>query len=327
MARSGKPLILVASVDGQLPGLPDADSGYDYEFTNDPELIRQILPQADILFAWKFTYSTWFRDLFHEASSLRWIHTAGVGVEPLLSSQVISSEVVITNAGGVYERPMAEYAMMLMLQMAKDARRTWHDQQGHEWNKRSTSSLENRVVVIVGAGPIGRAIARLSRAFGMIPLGVARSQREGGDDFDQIYASGKLLELLERADYVVLVAPLTSATAGMLGREALDRMKPSARLLNLGRGGLVDEAALVEALAKGRIAGAALDVFQEEPLPRTHPFWRLPNAIISPHMSGELEDTVERFVGGFLENLQRWIAGKPLHYVVDKTLGFRPGGS
>jgi phosphoglycerate dehydrogenase-like enzyme len=264
--------------------------------------------------------------MFHEAKCLRWVHTAGVGVEPLLSSEVVSSEVMITNSGGVYERPMAEYAVMLMLQMAKDSVRTWQDQQVHKWNKRSTTSLDRRVVLIVGAGPIGRAIARLSRAFGMIPLGVARSQREGDDDFDFIYASRELLDVLGRADYVVLVAPLTIATAGVFGREALDRMKPSARLLNLGRGGLVDEAALFEALAKERIAGAALDVFQEEPLPPAHPFWQLPNAIISPHMSGDVEDTAERFVGSFLENLHLWIAGKPLHYVVDKTLGFRPGG-
>ena len=159
----------------------------------------------------------------------------------------------------------------------------------------------------------------------MIPLGVARTHRAGDADFDCIYASRELLDVLGQADYVVLVAPLTRATAGIIGREALHRMKPSARLVNLGRGGLVDEAALLEALAMERIAGAALDVFQQEPLRPAHPFWQLPNVIVSPHMSGEVEDTTERFVRGFLENLHLWVAGKPLHYVVDKTLGFRAG--
>ena len=132
MGRSNRPLILVARVDRRLPGLPDGGSGYDYDFANDPEVIRQILPRAEILFAWNFTHSSWFRDMFRQAQSLRWVHTAGVGVEPLLSAEVVSSSVMITNAGGVYERPMAEYAMMLMLQMAKDSLRTWQDQRTAE---------------------------------------------------------------------------------------------------------------------------------------------------------------------------------------------------
>ena len=317
------PVVVVARVDRPPPGLPETESGARYEFASDELELRRALAQAEVMFAWNFADGAVFEKTFAAARHLRWIHAAGVGVEPLLFPEVIASQVVVTNAGGVYEQTMAEYALMLMLQMAKDAVHTWEDQRAHHWNRRRADTLQGRTVLIVGAGSIGRAIARLARALEMITIGVARSPRPGDAEFEVIHGASELSAVVDRADYVVLVAPLTAATAGIVDHEVLWRMKPTAQLINLGRGGLLDEGALLEALRTKRIAGAALDVYWEEPLPPTHPLWDLPNVIVSPHMSGDVSDTHQRFVRSFLDNLYRWQANLPLHHVVDKTLGFR----
>jgi phosphoglycerate dehydrogenase-like enzyme len=321
---STRPVVVVARVDQPPPGLPEVETGAVYRFASDEGQIRDALVEAEALFAWNFSDLPWFRRTFVHARHLRWIHTAGVGIDPILCREVVESPVIITNSGGVYERTMAEYALMLMLQMAKDAVRTHEDQTRHLWNRRKTDTLQGRVLVIVGAGSIGTAIARLSRVFGMTPLGIARSSRPSGTGFDAVYASHDLITVVERADYIVLTAPLTPSTIGLFDREAIAHMKPSARVINLGRGAVLDESALIDALAQGKIAGAALDVFHEEPLPESHPLWDLPNVVVSPHMSGDVFNTHERFVTGFVNNLWHWVRGEPLEYVVDKSLGFRP---
>lgn len=319
------PLVVVARVDKPPPGLPETETGARYVFARDADELRDALSDAEVMFAWNYADPTVFEKSFSAARRLRWIHTAGVGVEPLLFPAVMASEVVITNAGGVYEQTMAEYAVMLMLQMAKDAVHTWEDQRAHHWNRRRADTLQGRTVLIVGVGAIGRAIARLARALDMMVIGVGRSGRAGDGDFDVIHGSSELPEVVGGADYVVLAAPLTKATTGLVGRRVLSSMKPTARLINLGRGGLVDEDALLDALSTKQVAGAALDVYWQEPLPATHPLWDLPNVIVSPHMSGDVFDTHQRFVGSFLDNLHRWLAKAPLRHVIDKSLGFRPG--
>ena len=311
----------------RLPAFQRPSSGARYVFASDEEQLRLALEEAEILFAWNFAMgfgdNAIFTNTLADAARLRWIHTAGVGVERLLFPGLIASDVILTNSGGVYEKSMAEYALMLMLQMAKDAVRTWDDQRARTWNFRRVDTLEGRSLLIVGTGPIGRSIARLARAFEMNITGVARTRRDRDPDFGIVHASGDLLDLSGRADYIVLAAPLVPATTGLIGREVFSRMKPTARIINLGRGPLIDEAALLEVLSSGRIAGAALDVFWEEPLPPTHPLWTTPNVIVSPHMSGDVTDTHDRFVRSFLFNLERWLRGLPLHYVIDKSLGFR----
>jgi phosphoglycerate dehydrogenase-like enzyme len=327
-ATSHHPLVVVARVDAPPPGLPEDESGVRYVFASNEEQLRRALREAEIMFAWNFAMGfgdpAIFRNTFADAPRLRWIHTAGVGVERMLFPELVASDVILTNSGGVYEQSMAEYAAMLMLQMAKDAVHTWEDQRAHRWNFRRVETLEGRVLLIIGAGPIGRSIARLARAFKMEVTGVARSRRDSDPDFGTIYPSSELLDIVGTADYVVLVAPLLPETTGLIGKGALNRMKPTARLINLGRGPLIDEAALLEAVREGRIAGAALDVYWEEPLPAAHPLWDVPDVIVSPHMAGDITNTHERFVHSFQTNLTRWLAGLPLQYVIDKSLGFRP---
>ena len=314
---------MVARVDHHPPGLPEAESGARYSFAADVDQMRHALADADVMFAWNYANGKIFEETFGAAQRLQWIHTAGVGVEPLLFAELVASDVVITNAGGVYEQTMAEYAVMLMLQIAKDAVRTWTDQREHRWNRRRTDTLQGRTVLVVGAGAIGHAIARLARALDMVTIGVARSHRTAEADFEVVHATSELQTVVGAADYVVLIVPLTPGTSRLIDAGILARMKPTAWLINLGRGGLVDEAALLHALREKQIAGAALDVYWEEPLAPDHPLWDMPNVIVSPHMSGDVADTHKRFVQSFLANLERWQKGLPLRHVVDKSLGFR----
>jgi phosphoglycerate dehydrogenase-like enzyme len=319
-----RPRVVVARVDRPPPGLPEVRSGAHYIFASNEDELRRALDEAEVMFVWNYANGKMFEDTFDAGRKLRWVHTAGVGVEPLLFRELVQSDVIVTNAGGVYEQTMAEYAVMLMLQIAKDAVHTLNDQRAHHWNRRRADTLQGRTVMIVGAGEIGRAIARLARALDMITIGVARSRRPGDSDFGVVHASSELPEIVGSADYVVLAAPLTPGTARLFDGDMLARMKPTAWLINLGRGGLIDESALLDSLRSNGIGGAALDVYWEEPLPPEHPLWDMPNVIVSPHMSGDVSDTHTRFVRSFLENLDRWQSGLPLRHVVDKSLGFRP---
>jgi phosphoglycerate dehydrogenase-like enzyme len=198
-----------------------------------------------------------------------------------------------------------------------------HSREG-TWEYRYTEPLAGRLLVIVGAGPIGTAVARKGSALGMHVEGVASTPRRAGGPFRRIAGSGDLLEVISAADYVVNALPLTNSTEDVFGERAFAAMKPSARFLNLGRGATVDEDALVAALREGRIAGAALDVFRTEPLPARSPLWGMANVIVSPHMAGDLIGWEARVVGVFLGNLERWLRGEPLQNVVDKAKGYVP---
>jgi phosphoglycerate dehydrogenase-like enzyme len=278
-------------------------------FAADAASLADALPGADVLLVWDFT-SDAVRDAWPAADALRWVHTASAGVDRLTFPGLLTSDVTLTNSRGVFDRPMAEYVLGLVLAMAKDLPGTLAAQSRREWHHRETEPIAGRCAVVVGGGPIGRAIAGLLGAVGMDVELVGRR------DFDDLPV------LLPRADWLVLAAPLTDTTRGMLDAAALARLRPVARVINVGRGALVVEPDLVDALRAGRIAGAALDVFAREPLAAGSPLWTLPGVIVSPHMSGDLIGWRDRLVEVFRDNLARYRAGEPLHSVVDKTLGY-----
>jgi phosphoglycerate dehydrogenase-like enzyme len=278
-------------------------------FASDASSLAEALPGAEVLLVWDFL-SDAVRDAWPAADALRWVHTASAGVDRLTFPGLLDSDVTLTNSRGVFDRPMAEYVLGLVLAMAKDLQGTLAAQQRREWQHRETEPIAGRRVVVVGGGPIGRAIAGLLRAVGMDVELVGR--REFGD----------LPDLLPSADWLVLAAPLTDATRGMLDAAALALLRPSTRVINVGRGALVVEPDLVDALREGRIAGAALDVFAREPLPAESPLWTQPGVIVSPHMSGDLIGWRQDLVEVFRDNLARYRAGEPLRNVVDKTLGY-----
>ncbi|MGW2716779.1 D-2-hydroxyacid dehydrogenase [Streptomyces sp. NPDC001492] len=288
------------------------------------EELPYLLPGADVLLAWvnitPAIREAWPDDP-HKAP--RWVHASSAGVDSFLFPALVDDpQVVLTNARGVYEQPTAEYVLGLILSLAKDFPGTWEHQRRREWRPRPSDSITGRTVLVWGTGPIGRAIARLLRAVGMRVSGAGRAPRTDDPDFGTVHDAATLRSALTEADYVVLAAPLTQGTRGMVDAPVLAAMKPGARLINVGRGGLVDEEALVDHLAAGRLAGAALDVFAQEPLPAESPLWNLPGVMISPHTAGETTDEREALIEVFLDNFARHLEGRPLRNVVDKRRGY-----
>jgi phosphoglycerate dehydrogenase-like enzyme len=282
-----------------------------------------VLGGAEVLLAWDFRTPA-LAGAWAAADQLRWVHTASAGVDNVLTPDVAASAVTVTNSRGVFDSAIAEYVLGLVLAFAKDLPGTWDRQTRRVWEHRDTERVAGTTAVVVGVGPIGRAIARLLCAASLRVRGVGRTARGDDPDFGVVAASSGLARLLPDADYVVLAAPLTDATRGLIGAAELGAMRPTARLINVGRGELVVERELVDALSAGRIGGAALDVFEREPLPRTSPLWGLPGVLVSPHMSADTVGWREELAELFLDNLHRWCAGKPLRNIVDKDLGYVP---
>ncbi len=276
---------------------------------------------ADVLYQWH-SFSPALRENWDAASSLQWVHVSAAGVSQLLFDELIRSDVTYTNSRGVLSRAIAEFALGFVLDMAKDAQGSFRLQQQQRWQHRVTRKIQGQSALVVGTGSIGREIARLFRAVGMEVSGAGRTAAPGDADFDRIHSSRDLAAVVQDYDYVVLAAPLTAETRGLVDAEVLAAMKPTAHLINVGRGELVDTEALTEALASGSIAGAALDVVHPEPLPAGHALWSMENVIITPHMSGDTEDYLDDLGKLFVENLRRYCNGEPLQNVVDKNLGF-----
>ncbi|WP_399090620.1 D-2-hydroxyacid dehydrogenase [Streptomyces sp. BBFR2] len=292
--------------------------------TAEPATLAALLPTADVLLAWDFT-----SDAIRDAWPVRgprpgWVHTASAGVDRLLCPALVADDTVVTNARGVFEQPIAEYVAGLVLAMAKDFHGSWERQRRRHWEHRDTRRLAGTHAVVVGSGPIGRAVGTTLKALGVTVELVGRRERTGDPQFGTVRAAEALRPLLGGADWVVCAAPLTDATRGLFGPEAFAAMRPGCRFVNVGRGPLVDEDALVAALRSGRLAGAALDVFQQEPLPPDSPLWQTPGLFVSPHMSGDTLGWREVLAAQFEENFDRWAAGEPLHNVVDKRLGYVP---
>jgi phosphoglycerate dehydrogenase-like enzyme len=258
------------------------------------------------------------------ASSLRWLHIAGVGVDWTLFPEVVDSDVLVTNSHGVFDTTLPEYVLALMLAMIKDLPGTFRFQTRREWNQRLQVPLAGSRAVLVGAGSIGRSTGRVLRGLGVEVTLVGRTERDGADGEGRIRAVAELHDLLPGADWLLLITPLTESTRGLIGAAELARLPAHARLVNIGRGKVVVEAQLIDALQAGALAGAALDVFEEEPLPEASPLWSMPNVIVSPHVGGDVQGTPEAFSRVFQENLARYLAGQPLHNVVDKQLGYPP---
>jgi phosphoglycerate dehydrogenase-like enzyme len=304
-------------------GLPEAITGVEYVMADTMEDVVARLADCDVVFHYGRP-----RDALSAnwalTERLRWVHVGGVGVDWALFPELIESDVMLTNSRGVFDVSLPEYLLSLMLALVKDLPATYRAQQRHHWQHRLLEPLSGGCAVIVGAGSIARASGQLLRAVGMEVTLVGRSEREGEPDEGRIRAISDLRELLPAADWLVVIAPLTPATRGLIGADVLAALPSGARFANIGRGPTVDEAALIEALRSGQLAGAVLDVFEREPLPADSPLWDMPNVIISPHIGGDEAATPRAFAETFLANLRRYLAGEPLENVVDKRLGFVP---
>lgn len=324
-SATGRPVVCVVGTaeDDTLPGLVDEVGGdADLRFAPDVRRLRERLPGAQVALVADFR-SGMLEDAWDVATELEWVHVAGAGVDAVLFPELADSEVIVTNARGVFDDAIAEYVLGLMLAFVKDLPTTLELQRRREWRHRESERLAGRHVLVVGAGGIGRAVGRIARAVGMTTGGVARDARHD-PDLGEVVAQSDLTDVLPTADFVVLAVPLTEETRGMFGREELSSMSSSARLINIARGHILDEASLLTALDAGELAGAAVDVFATEPLPEDDPLWAHRKVIVSPHMSGDFIGWRRALTDVFADNLRRWLEGRQLDNVVDKRRGYVP---
>jgi len=323
VAGPEKCVVAVVAESPEEAPLPDRVEGCEFRLISSAEQLVADAADADVVLSWQPRLD-WIERNWGWSPRLRWINAAHAGVDHLMFPGLVRSDVTVTNAGGIFNDSIAEYVLGLALAACADLPATLRLQARHEWLHRDTRRLAGSEVLVLGAGGIGRAVTRLMNAAGTRARCLARTRREDSE-FGVIGGIDELPALLPSADFVVLALPFTPQTRHILGPAELGLMRGDAWLVNVGRGALVDEPALTGALMGGRIGGAALDVFETEPLPADSPLWDLPNVIVSPHMSGDARGWERAMADLFLDQLKRYRAGEPLVNVVDKSLGFVPG--
>jgi phosphoglycerate dehydrogenase-like enzyme len=291
---------------------------------NCTEAFERAASAADVIFNWSLAGDL-LREVFQMCPRVQWVHTRSAGLDNILFPELIESAVPLTNGTGVFSPSLGEFALAGILYFAKDLRRMIRAQEAGVWEQFDITEIVGQTVGIVGYGDIGRAVASRVKAMGMRVIAVKRSGPllyNMDPLVERIYRSDQLDEFLPQCDYVVVAAPLTPATKGMIGREAFAAMKPDAVVINVGRGPVIDEGAMVEALAGGRIKGAVLDVFEQEPLPAGHPLYSLKNVLLSPHCADHTPDWLERAMQFFVDQFGRFVRREPLMNVVDKRAGY-----
>ena len=262
-----------------------------------------------------------FADFRRRAPRVRWIQSSSSGIgEWVRRLGLVDDPVMVTNAAGMHATPLAEYAIFAMLYFAKRWPRMVAEQRAHHWERCAIDTLDGKTLGIIGLGQVGRTVARLARPFGMRVIGIRRSGADSG--VDEVFRPEQLAEVLERSDYLVLSVPHTAETVGLLGARELARMKPGAVLINIARGSVLDEPALIESLRSGRLGGAALDVVSGEPLAPDSPLWDLPNVVITPHSMSTAFTENEWLIDLFCDNLRRYLDGAPLRNLFDKARGY-----
>lgn len=287
------------------------------------EQVREFAPRAEVILNAAFGPRL-LSAAVQAATRAKWIHSLWTGVDNVLSPEVIASPLPLTNGRGVFKVPLAEWTLGAMLHFAYGMRRMIRQQEAHRWEPFTTEELNGKTFGVIGYGEIGRAAAERAAAFGMRILAIRRRSRLLHSDplVHRAYPVSEINTLMAESDYVLVSAPLTEETRGMVGAAQIAAMKKTGVLINVGRGAVIDEDALARALEAGSIKGAALDVFSVEPLPPSHPFYRLENVLLSPHTADHVRDFVHLAVACFLDNLRRYRAGEPLINVVDKYAGY-----
>ena len=288
----------------------------------DRDAIRRLLPDADAAFTPFID-----RDVFASVSRLRWVQSPAAGVGSLMFPELLASAVVITSARGVRARSIAEHVLGMAIALARLLPATLRAQAAHRWAQEELETeartLQGLRMGIVGLGAIGMEVVKIAAPFGFRISAIRRRANEPlPEGVDEVWTPDRLPDLLAKSDVVVLAAPHTPETKRLIGRAQIDRMKPGALLINVARGKLVDDEAAIAALRDGRLGGAALDVFSQEPLDASSPYWDLPNVIITPHTSGAMKDYWTPLVALFSDNLRRFEKGEALRNVVDKVAGY-----
>jgi phosphoglycerate dehydrogenase-like enzyme len=284
---------------------------------------REMLAAAEVLFGIPGEAPAELAAVVAASERLRWVQGTAAGTGEQVRAAALTSRalerVAFTSARGLHATPLAEFALLGLLAFSKELTRLQADQAARRWTHRPVDELRGKTVLILGMGEIGVETARLAKAFGLQTIGINRRGRSDSPHVDEVHPPDRLHAMLERADALVVTLPLTSETEGLLDAGALARLRPGAILVNVGRGGVIEERALIDALREGRLCGAALDVFASEPLPADSPLWGLPNVLVSPHTAALSVHENERLAELFAENLRRYLDGRPLRNRVDTT--------
>ncbi|WP_219836269.1 D-2-hydroxyacid dehydrogenase [Paenibacillus sp. R14(2021)] len=301
----------------QVKAIQDALPGASYTDVSgmEPEEARERLIAAEIILGWNRDVK---KILYTDGPALKWLQNLGAGVDHIPLDRIAALGVVLTNASGVHPSPISETIFAMLLSLTRGVHTAVRNQQSSAWKPNERlGEAHNKTISIIGVGAIGLETAKIAKAFGMNVLGIRKSG-EAAEWVDRMYSVNELGEVLAQSDYVVNCLPLTHETKHLLGREQFEAMKPSAYYINIGRGGTTDTSALVDALQSGSIAGAGLDVFEQEPLPADHPLWQLDNVMITPHESGNTAYYFERALEIVLDNLAHYRQnGTPGRNIVD----------
>lgn len=314
------PLVLVIS-DADYPQLRLLEK-IPHVIVSKAEALSGVAGKPAAIFNWSGN-----RELLRAAllanPQVRWVHSRSAGLDSILSPELIESPAPLTNGSGVFSQSLGEFALAMVLYFAKDFSRMLRNKATHRWEQFDVDEIDGQTAGIVGYGDIGRAVARRLHAMGMKVMALKRHAPAGGDPLiDEFYTPGNLHAMLGRCDYVVASAPLTPETRHMISDDAFAAMKPTAVVINVGRGPVIDQAALLRALEKKQIRGAGLDVFEHEPIPADDPIWNFENVFVSPHCADNTRDWLDRAMLFFLKQYERFSKGEPLQNIVDKRLGY-----
>jgi phosphoglycerate dehydrogenase-like enzyme len=287
-----------------------------------PEAFASAVNGPVVILAWSGPKKV-LREVFLMCKDVRWVHSRSAGLDNVLFPELVASKVPLTNGSGVFSPSLGEFSLAAILYFAKDFRRMIRNQVAGVWEQFDVEEIHSQTVGIVGYGDIGRAVAKRVRPMGMTVYALKRHAPEGLDPLvDQFYRMEDLLAMLPRCDYVVVALPLTAETHHMISDKEFAAMKPTAVVINVGRGPVIDEAAMVRTLTAKRIKGAGLDVFEHEPLPPGDPIYKLENVLLSPHCADHTAEWLNQAMRFFLQQYHRFSNGEPLENVVDKGLGY-----
>jgi phosphoglycerate dehydrogenase-like enzyme len=285
-------------------------------FPESDEALVAELADAEVFFGYHSP------DVFSAAANLKWMQTTSAGLDMMLTPEVREMGLQVTNASGLHAAPVVETAWALTLAVSRYLKHFGECQQKHVWDQFTPYDLNDRTAGVVGLGGIGRRYAKIASAFGMRVIAVDKHVQEKPAEVDELWTLEGLNDLCAEADVVMIACPATAETQGLIGAEQLALMKPTGIIVNIARGGIIDEPALIECLTEGRIAGAGLDVTKVEPLPEDDPLWDTPRLVITPHIAGWSNDRSRSVVRFFCDNLRRYKAGEPLENLVDQQQGY-----
>jgi phosphoglycerate dehydrogenase-like enzyme len=317
-------LVLTAPGDKNIPLLAELRQRTTIVIGDSPGDFARSSVDAEIIFNWSGGLAL-LRDVFLISPRLRWIHSRSAGLEQVLFPELIGSEVILTNAGGVFSASLGEFAIAAILYFAKDFRRMIRNQLAGIWEQFDVTMISGQTLGIVGYGSIGRAVAVRARALELKVLALKRRVATAPDPdslIDEFYGPEQRLGMLSRCDYVVVSLPLTEQTTGLIAESEFAVMKKNSVIINVGRGPTISEAAMIKALSENRIRGAALDVFDEEPLPQGHPFYSMENVLLSPHCADHTPDWLDNSMLFFLTQLEKFRRGDTLLNVIEKRSGY-----